>query len=106
MALESLAKRIANPSRLGMTPELAQQLRIPSEDVARGQLMAMAEGDRGPIGVYLLAMYVVDDTDVIGAGEIYWWSIPVLLDAKGNASWGAATGLPNGAEPHKCGSLE
>jgi len=106
MGLEELAKRVANTGRLGMSQAIAEQLKLPSEDVARGQLMAMTEGGRGPLGVYLLAMYVVDDTDLIGAGEIYWWSIPVLLDSGGKARWGASLGLPAGAAPHKCGSLE
>jgi hypothetical protein len=89
-----------------MTQAIAEQLKVPSADVARGQLMAMTDGGRGPLGIYLLAMYVVDDTDLVGAGEIYWWSIPVLLDTAGKARWGAALGLPAGAAPHKCGSLE
>ena len=36
----------------------------------RGQLMAITDGDRGPLGVYLLAIYVVDDTDFFGDGQI------------------------------------
>src|ERR1700728_3185323 len=105
MGLEQLAKRVANTGRLGMSSAIAEQLRVPSEDVARGQLMAMSDDGRGPLGVYLLAMYVVDDTDLIGAGEIHWWSIPVLLDGQGAARWSPALGLPAGAVPHKCGSL-
>jgi hypothetical protein len=80
MELENLAKRLADPSRPGMSPEIAEKLKLKSEDVVRGQLMAMTDGDRGPLGVYLLAIYVVDDTDLFGDGQIYWWSIPVLLD--------------------------
>jgi hypothetical protein len=68
--------------------------------------MALADGNRGPLGVYLLAVYVVDDTDLFDDGEIYWWSIPVLLDSKGKASWSPVSGLPLGAPPHKCGSQE
>jgi hypothetical protein len=49
---------------------------------------------------------VVDDTDVWGDGEIYWWAIPVLVTTKGKCRWSPLTGLPTGAAPHKCGSLE
>jgi hypothetical protein len=101
MELAKLAKRLADPS-----PELAEKLKLKSEDVVRGQLMAMTDGERGPLGVYLLGIYVVDDTDVFGDGQIYWWSIPVLLDKQGNARWSAVSGLPAGGAPHKTGSLE
>jgi hypothetical protein len=106
MGLEELAKRLADTSRLGMTPTLAESLKLKPEEVMHGQLMAMTDGPRGPLGVYLLAIYVVDDTDLFDDGEIYWWSIPVLVDKKGHARWGQAWGLPAGAPPHKCGSLE
>src|SRR5271166_5376154 len=106
MGLEDLAKRLADINRLGMTPALAEKLKIRSEDAIRGQLMAMTDGDRGPVGVYLLAIYVVDDTDLFDDGEIYWWSIPALVDTKGNARWSPVSGLPAGAPPHKCGSQE
>jgi hypothetical protein len=106
MGLEELAKRIADTGRLGMSQPVAEHLKVPTADTARGQLMAMSDGGRGPLAVYLVAMYVIDDTDFFGAGEIYWWSVPVLLDGAGNARWGAAMGLPAGAPPHKCGSLE
>src|SRR5580698_706824 len=106
MELENLAKRLADPSRPGLSPELAEKLKLKSEDVVRGQLMAMTDGERGPLGVYLLGIYVVDDTDVFGDGQIYWWSIPVLLDKQGNARWSAVSGLPAGGAPHKTGSLE
>ena len=104
--LEELAKRLADVTRLGMTPEIAEKLKLKSEDVVRGQLMAASDGDRGPLGVYLLAIYVVDDTDLWDDGEIYRWSIPVLVDKQGNARWSPVSGLPAGAPPHKCGSLE
>jgi hypothetical protein len=106
MGLEELAKRLADTSRLGMTPTIAETLKLKSEDVVRGQLMAMSDGPRGPLGVYLLAIYVVDDTDLFDDGEIYWWSVPVLVDRKGLARWSPVSGLPAGAPPHKCGSLE
>jgi len=106
MDFDELAKRLSDTSRIGMSAELAAKLKVRSEDVMRGQLMAMSDGGRGPLGVYLLALYVVDDTDLFDDGEIYWWSIPVLLDRQGKASWSAASGLPTGAPPHKCGSLE
>lgn len=103
--LDALAKRLADTSRLGMTPELAERLRL-DEDLVRGKLMAMCDGARGPVGVYLLAVYVVDDTDLFDDGEIYWWSVPALVDKKGKASWSVVSGLPAGGAPHKCGSLE
>jgi hypothetical protein len=106
MGLDDLAKRLADRERLGLDAALADKLRLPSEDVVRGQLMAMSDDDRGPMSVSLLAIYVVDDTDVWGDGEIYWYTIPVLVDAAGNARWSPVSGLPAGGPPHKCGSLE
>jgi hypothetical protein len=106
MTLDDLAKRLSDTTRLGMTPELAEKLKLRSEDVVRGQLMAVTDGDRGPLGVYLVAVYVVDDTDLFDDGEIYWWSVATLLDRQGTASWSPVSGLPNGAAPHKCGSHE
>ena len=106
MELDALAKRLADTSRLGMSPVLADKLKLKSEDVVRGQLMALTDGERGPYGVYLLAIYVVDDTDLFDDGEIYWWSIPAMVDRQGKASWSSVTALPAGAAPHKCGSLE
>lgn len=106
MAFDDLAKRLADTTRIGMTPAVAEKLKIKPEDAVRGQLMAMSDDDRGPLGIYLLAVYVVDDTDLWDDGEIYWWSIPVLVDKKGKASWSPMSGLPAGAPPHKCGSLE
>ncbi len=106
MELETLAKRLADPARPGMTPELADKLKLRDEDVVRAQLMASSDGPRGPLGVYLLAVYVVDDTDLWDDGEIYWWSVPALVDKQGKASWSAISGLPACGAPHKCGSLE
>jgi hypothetical protein len=106
MNLDDLAKRLSDTTRLGMTAELAEKLRLKSEDVVRGQLMAITDGDRGPLGVHLLAIYVVDDTDFFDDGEIYWWSVAALVDRHGNASWSPVSGLPAGAPPHKCGSHE
>jgi hypothetical protein len=106
MGLDELAKRLADSERLGMSATVVDKLKLNSEEAIRGQLMAMSDGDRGPLGVYLLAIYVVDDTDFFDDGEIYWWSVPVLVDRKGQASWSPASGLPSGGVPHKCGSLE
>lgn len=106
MKLEALAKVLAARDRIGVTPEVADKLKLRSEDVTRGQLMAQLEGDDGHLGVYLLATYVVDDTDVFGDGEVYWWSIPALVDRVGKAHAGPLFGLPTGMAPHKCGSLE
>ena len=68
--------------------------------------MAQTEGGRTHLGVYLLACYVVDDTDFWGDGEIYWWSIPTIVDNSGKVTKSALYGLPTGNEPHKVGSLE
>jgi hypothetical protein len=106
MNLDALAKQLADTSRLGMTPELADKLKLKSEDIFRGQLMAITDGDKGPMGVYLLAVYIVDDTDLFDDGEIYWWSVAALVDKSGKASWSPLSGLPAGGAPHKCGSLE
>ncbi len=106
MDLGQLAKKLADTTRLGMNAEVAEKLKMKSEDVVRGQLMAMTDGPRGPLGVYLLAIYVVDDTDLLDAGEIYWWSVTALVDKSNNSSWSPVSGLPAGGPPHKCSSLE
>jgi hypothetical protein len=106
MNIDELTKVLADPARFGMTPGVAEKLKLKSEEVVRGQLVAMTEGPHGPLGVYLLAIYVVDDTDLFGDGSIYWWSIPTLVDRQGKASWNPVNGLPTGATPHRCGSLE
>ena len=106
MGLEDLAKRLASTNRIGLTEELAKRLNIASEDVTRGRLMAQTEGDRSHLGVYLLACYVVDDTDFWGDGEIYWWSIPTIVEKEGKVRKNPLAGLPNGAPPHKCGDHE
>ncbi len=106
MGYDELARRLADRDRSGLSPELADQLKLPSEDVLRGQLMALSDERRGPMSVSLLSVYVVDDTDTWDKGEIYWWTIPVLVDTRGNARWSPLSGLPMGAAPHKCGSQE
>jgi hypothetical protein len=106
MRIEHLAKRLADRDRPGLTAALADRLKIRPEDTVRGQLLAEEDDGRGHLGVYLLGAYVVDDTDFWDDGEIYWWSIPTLVDREGKASWGPLRGLPTGAPPHKVGSLE
>jgi hypothetical protein len=105
MSYDDVARAIANPQAIGLTPELAAKLKVRDADVTRAQLMAEAD-ERGHVGIYLLATYVIDDTDVFGKGEIYWWSIPVLGDADGKVTWNAKLGLPTGAAPTKCGDKE
>ena len=56
--------------------------------------------------VHLLGAYVEDDTDLLGKGEVYWWSIPLLADAGGAVRWNAACGPVNGASPQTVGSHE
>jgi hypothetical protein len=106
MRIDHLAKLLADRSRIGLTPELADRLKIRTEDVFRGQLLAEEEDDNGHLGVYLLGSYVVDDTDFWDDGEIYWWAIPTLVDRAGKATWSVKGQLPSGAPPHKVGSLE
>jgi hypothetical protein len=97
---------LADRSRLGLDDSLAEKLKIKTPDAVRGQLLAMNDGPRGVLGVYLLAVYVIDDTDFWSDGEIYWWSIPTLVKKNGGVTWNALHGLPMGAPPHKCGDLE
>jgi hypothetical protein len=106
MQYEGLAAKLANRTRIGFSDELADKLKVKSEDAIGGALLGMTEGERGVLGVYLLAVYVIDDTDFWSDGEIYWWSIPTLETKSGGVMWGPNYGLPNGAPPHKCGDLE
>lgn len=106
MSLEDIARQLSDPSRVGMTPELVEKLKLKSVDATRGQLMAAGSGDAGPTSVHLLAMYVIDDTDFWDRGEIYWWAIPTIVNEDGSASWSPLTGLPTGAAPIKVGSKE
>jgi hypothetical protein len=106
MSLDDLATHLANPARIGMNEELVKKLGIGSTDATRGRLMAELEDGRGHLGVYLLAAYVIDDTDFWGDGEIYWWSIPVLARGGNKVQKSALHALPLGDPPHKVGSLE
>jgi hypothetical protein len=106
MALEDLARRLANPNRIGLNEDVARRLGIGSEDVTRGRLMTQLEGEDHHLGVYLLACYVVDDTDFWGDGEIYWWCVPAIVDPEGLTSKEPLFGIPTGDRPHKVGSLE
>ncbi len=106
MGLDDLAKKLSDPSRVGLTPELVDKLGIRDADVTRGRLMAQMDDSGAYLGVYMLACYVVDDTDFWGDGEIYWWSIPAMVDRDGKVNPSVLHGLPTGMPPHKCGSLE
>jgi hypothetical protein len=106
MGIPELAKQIANPNRIGMNADLAERLGVADEDVVRARLMGQVDDDQSHLGVYLLATYVVDDTDVWGDGEIYWWSIPALVDKDGMVKANPLHGLPLGEPPHKVGSHE
>jgi hypothetical protein len=106
MRIGHLAKLLSDRGRIGLNAELADKLKIRDEDTVRGQLLSEQEDGRGHLGVYLVGAFVVDDTDFWDDGEIYWWAIPTLVDRAGKASWGPRSGLPGGAAPHKCGSLE
>jgi hypothetical protein len=106
MSIEELAKRLSDPKRAGLSPELADRLGVGDEDITKARLMGQREPDRSHLGVYLLGAYVVDDTDFWGDGEIYWWSIPALVDRDGRAVKNPLHGLPMGEVPHKVGSQE
>jgi len=104
MGVEQLAHRLADDGRIGLNADLAKKLKVRDAEVTRGQLMAQVEDGRGHLGVYLLSVYVVDDTDAIGKGEIYWWCIPTLGDKEGKVSWSPLCGLPSAAPPVRTGS--
>jgi hypothetical protein len=103
---DELAQVLSDPKRIGLTPENAAKLKLASADVTRGQLLAQMEGNLSYLGVYLLGAYVIDDTDFFGSGQIYWWSIPAMVDKSGKVAWSPLHGLPTGAAPHKVGSNE
>jgi hypothetical protein len=104
MGLDDLAKKLTDSSRIGLTSELAQKLKV-NPDAVRGRLLASS--DQGSaLGVYIVGVYVVDDTDFWSDGEIYYWTIPVLVDKDGKTQWGGDSGLPTGAPPHSVGSHE
>ena len=104
--LDELAKRLSDRGRIGLSPELCDKLKLKPEEATRANLKAMEDDDQGFLGVYLLGAYVVEDTDVWGDGEIYWYSVPVHLDKKGPSELGSDLRAPTGAPPHKVGSLE
>lgn len=106
MSLDDLSKHLSNPARIGLNEELQKKLGIATADATRGRLMAEVDDNRGHLGVYLLAAYVIDDTDLWGDGEIYWWSIPVLQRKGNKAQKSVLHTLPIGEAPHKVGSLE
>ncbi|RLB61283.1 MAG: hypothetical protein DRI90_11715 [Deltaproteobacteria bacterium] len=106
MKLDDLAKHLSDLKRIGLNPELAKKLGVVDEDVTRGRLLAQSGGERGHLQVLFLGCYVVDDTDFWGDGEIYWWSVPAILDQEGMVTKNALHALPNGAPPHKCGDNE
>ena len=103
MSLEDLARALSAEARPGTDPELAKKLGLRAADATRGALLAEVDG-RSHLAVELLGCWVVDDTDLFGKGEIYWWSIATTLDRRGESSWSALTGLPRGAAPEKVGS--
>jgi len=106
MGIEEIAERLSDPARIGLNDEIAKKLGVVPRDTTRGRLIAQQEGNHSHLGVYLLAAFVVDDTDFFGDGEIYWWSIPVMVRSGGKVQKNALYGLPTGEPPHKVGSLE
>ncbi len=106
MKIDEIAKRLCSKEQIGLSDALASKLGIDSEEAVRARLMATSDIDRSFLGVYVLGAYVIDDTDFWGDGEIYWWSIPTIVDSQGKVTRNALNGLPSGAPPHKVGSLE
>lgn len=106
MKLDNLVRHLKADKRLGLTAELADQLGLSSAEATRGKLLAQADEDRSHLGVYLLGLYVVDDCELLGEGDIYWWSVPALVGEGGQARREPLCGLPRGALPHRCGSRE
>lgn len=106
MNVTELSKLLSDRERVGMNEELAKKLGLTGEEATRGRLMALADTDRPYFGVYLLAAYVVNDTDFWGDGEIYWWTIPTMVGEGGSVVKDPLYGLPSGGPPHKVGSLE
>src|ERR1041385_1011571 len=106
MKITELSNLLSNREHIGMNDELMKKLGLTSDEATRGRLMALADTERPYFGVYLLAAYVVNDTDFWGDGEIYWWTIPTMVGADGASRKDPLYGLPNGGAPHKVGSLE
>jgi hypothetical protein len=106
MNVTELSKFLSNPERIGLNDNLVKKLGLTSEEATRGRLMALVDTDRPYYGVYLLAAYVVNDTDFWGDGEIYWWTVPTMVATDGTAAKDPLYGLPTGGAPHKVGSLE
>lgn len=106
MKLKRLVDHLTNPQRIGLTTELATELGVASADTTRGRLLAESADDTAHLGVYLLGCYVVDDAELWGDAEVYWWAIPALVDGDGKVQKSALAGLPTGAKPHKCGDHE
>ena len=63
MAYEELGAKLANRTRIGLSDELAEKLGVKSEEAIGGALLSVTDGQKGVFGVYLLAVYVIDDTD-------------------------------------------
>jgi len=105
-ALEDLATLLSDTKHIGLDEELIKKLKIADADITRSRLNAQLEDDARHRAVHLLGAYVEDDTDLIGKGEVYWWSIPMLGDSSGKIVWNPLCGLPSGAAPERVGSHE
>lgn len=103
MASQQLALSLVRADRLGMTPEVARSLGVESEAETAALLTKIASESAGLLGVYLLGVFVIDDTDLWSDGELYWFSIPTLVK-RGGAEMRTTWGLPDAAEPVQCGS--
>lgn len=105
-ALDDLARKLSDPKRIGLDEDLANQLRLADESVTKVRLEAQSEEGRAFRTLHLLGAWVEDDTDLIGKGEVYWWSIPALGTSAGKVVWTPLCGLPTGAPPEKVGDKQ
>ena len=106
MDLDGLAQHLADPERIGLSAALVDKLKIVPAEATRGRLLVQTDGERGHLVVQFLGCYVIDDTDFFGDGEIYWWSVPVLVNEEGQVEKNVLHGLPSGMPDHKCGDHE
>ncbi len=109
MTLSSRTRRTAREVVRGLVARLAPDdddpVRVAVFDPAAAErdLAAAMAGAGSLFGVYLLAVYVIDDAELFGDGEVYWFSIPALVSARGDEAR-PSFARPFGARPISCGS--
>ena len=103
MNIDELAKYLADKGRIGLTDALCEKLGLDSPAVTQARLAAQVSDGGSHLQVLFLACFVVDDTDFFSDGEIYWWSIPAVVDAAGKVTRNTLHGLPTGIGAHRMG---